>query len=96
MLPALVSNRAVSQVFSKNLPKYFTADEIRQILSEELRQKDYKVYFLCLFLWNTGVRVSEALSVNVENIDLMGKVLRVKTLKRKDHVRIIPAKAQII
>jgi integrase len=90
MLPALMSNKALSQAFNKSLPKYYTSDEIREILSEELRQADYKAWFLILFLWNSGMRVSEALSVKVEDIDMRGRVLRVKTLKRANHMRIIP------
>ncbi|MBI5639492.1 MAG: site-specific integrase [Nitrospirae bacterium] len=90
MLPALVNKKALAQVFSKNLPKYFPADEARMILSDRLRQEDYDSYFLSLFLWNTGARVSEALSVRVDDIDLIGKVLRVTTLKRQGHVRVIP------
>jgi integrase len=96
MYPALMSNRSVSQVFNKSLPKYFNQDEVNQILSEELREQDYKAWFLVLFLWNTGMRVSEALSVKVEDIDLMNKALRVKTLKRNGHTRIIPVQNAFI
>jgi len=90
MLPATVKSRHLSQAFSKDLPKYFSQDEVRLILSEELRQRDYTAWFLCLFLWNTGMRVSEALSVRVEDIDLMGKALKVSTLKRQNHMMVIP------
>jgi integrase len=90
MLPATINKRALSVALSKPLPKYFTQDEVRQLLSEELRQEDYKAWFLCLFLWNTGVRVSEALSVKIEDVDLLGKALRIRTLKRHNHVRFIP------
>ena len=90
MLPATINNRAVSQSFGKPLPKYFSQDEVQQLLSEELRREDYTVWFLCLLLWNTGMRVSEALSVEVKDIDLRGRVLRVKTLKRQNHIRVIP------
>ena len=90
MLPVPIKGRHLSQALSKDLPKYFSQDEVKQILSEELRQEDYKAWFLCLFLWQTGMRVSEALSVKVEDIDLMGKALKVKTLKRQNHMRVIP------
>ncbi len=82
--------KAISHAFSKPLPKYFTSEEVKQILSEELREKHYKQFFFCLFLWNTGARASEALSVSVEDIDLRGKVMTVKTLKRSNHTRSIP------
>jgi len=90
MLPAIIKGRQLSQAFSKDLPKYFSQDEVKQILSDELRREDYKAWFLCLFLWQTGMRVSEALSVKVEDIDLMGKALKVRTLKRQNHTRVIP------
>lgn len=90
MLPAVIGSKAVSRVFSTKLPKYFSSDEVRMILSDNLRQQDYDAYFLCLFLWNTGLRVSEALSVKPDDIDLMAKALRVVTLKRTGHVRVIP------
>jgi len=90
MLPIPIRGRDLSQAFIKDLPKYFSQDEVWQILNDELRQKNYTAWFLCLFLWNTGMRVSEALSVRVEDIDLMGKALKVSTLKRHNHVRVIP------
>lgn len=89
-LPAINNNKNLSRTFSKALPKYFTAEEARLILSNSLREKNYKAFFLCLFLWNTGTRISEALSVKVSDIDLMGRALRVSTLKRESHERIIP------
>ena len=90
MLPATIKGRHLSQALSRELPKYFSQDEVKQILNEDLRQNDYNAWFLCLFLWNTGMRVSEALSVRVEDVDLMGKALKVKTLKRQNHMRAIP------
>jgi len=95
-LPAIMGKRDLSRVFSRELPKYFTADEVRLILSEELRQKNYKAYFLCEFLWNTGLRVSEALSVRVRDIDIRARAMRVKTLKRKNHVRVLPLRPEFI
>jgi integrase/recombinase XerD len=90
MLPATIKSRALTQAMIQPLPKYFNQDEVRNILSDELRHEDYKTWFLCLFLWQTGMRVSEALSVKVEDIDLMGKALKVTTLKRQNHMRAIP------
>ena len=89
-LPSIYNNRSLSRTFSKNLPKYFTFDEVKQILTNDLRDKNYKAYFLCLFLWNTGARISEALSVKVSDIDLIGKAMQISTLKREGHLRVIP------
>lgn len=90
MLPVVVGNRAIGQVMGHGLPKYFASEEVKRILSDALRQEHYDAYFLCFFLWNTGARISEALSVKVEDIDLKGRALRMRTLKRKGHVRVIP------
>ena len=49
-----VSGKGLARLFDKAVPKYFTAQEMAMILSEDLRQKEYDLYFLCLFLWNTG------------------------------------------
>ncbi len=90
-LPAVIGNRGVARIFNKSLPKYFTADEARMILSDYLKGQDYDSYFLSLFLWNTGLRISEALAITVgSDIDLIGKALRVTTLKRKGHIRVLP------
>jgi integrase len=89
-------SKSLALVFNSPLPKYFNAEEIRQILSEDLKENHYNQYFLCLFLWNTGVRVSEALSIRRDDIDLRGKVLRVQTLKRSNHIRVVPLQDQFI
>jgi integrase len=90
------SSKSLALVFNKPLPKYFTAEEVKQILSEDLKENHYKQYFLCLFLWNTGVRVSEALSVKVEDVDLRGMVMKIQTLKRNNHERYVPLQSQFI
>ncbi len=89
-LPAVIGNRGVARIYNRNLPKYFTADEAHLILSDYLKGQDYDSYFLSLFLWNTGTRISEALSVTVADIDLIGKAVRIVTLKRKGHIRVLP------
>lgn len=89
-LPAVIGNRGVARIFNRQLPKYFTADEVRMILSDDLKARDYDAYFMSLFLWNTGTRISEALAVTVSDIDLIGKALRITTLKRKGHIRVLP------
>ncbi len=69
------------------LPAYFTKDEVDRILAQvEGRDK-----LLLSLLWQTGVRVSEALAVEVRDVDFYGKVLRVSSLKkRRPEVRTVP------
>jgi integrase len=76
---------------NRKLPKYFTYNEIKKLLSYRLKTDDPNAYYLTTFLWRTGVRVSEALAVKVEDIDFSNHLIRIFTLKRKDgHVRYIP------
>lgn len=79
-----------SEAFSKELPGYFTHDEIERLFSEANKEKYFAQYILCLFLYLTGVRVSEALSVRAKDLDFKNGSLRTKTLKRKNHVRVLP------
>ncbi len=51
--------RQLARAASQEAPKYFTRDETRKIISPELKGENYKAWFLCLFLWNTGVRITE-------------------------------------
>ncbi len=91
LLPTQGNMRQLARAASQEAPRYFTRDEIRQIISPELKGEDYRIWFLCLFLWNTGVRITEALNAKVGDFDPQNRVLAVKTLKRKkEHVRSIP------
>ena len=69
------------------LPAYFTKEEIDRILAQvEGRDR----LFLSL-LWQTGVRVSEALALEVKDVDFYSKTLKVKSLKKqRPEVRCVP------
>ncbi len=52
------------------LPSVLTEDEVRELLSLERKTfLDERDHFLFLFLYGTGARISEALSVNVDDIE---------------------------
>ena len=85
MFPIPLSTRSLSQTFRHGLPKYFSQAELREILSEELRQKDYSSWFLIYFLSRSGCRISEALRLTVANVDFANRVLHCPTLKRRSH-----------
>ncbi len=89
MLPIPIGSRALARTFCK-LPKYYKFDEVQRILSDQLKREHYETWFLCSFIWNTGVRVSEALSTLYQDVDFMARTIRVVTLKRKGHERVIP------
>jgi integrase/recombinase XerD len=72
---------------------YFTRDEVHRILTDELRRDKWPAYVLILFLWHTGARISEALEVQVKNINLQTKNVTLRSLKKrgeKAHYRRVP------
>jgi len=48
--------------------KYFNPEEIKKILSNKLKTKDYKKYLLCMLLAYTGGRISEVLLLQKSDI----------------------------
>lgn len=79
---------------ARDLPKYWTKDEVKRIIAFE-RRPMYRLLFT--ILWETGVRVSEALSLTPSNFDPYGKCLVVPTLKRKNRPhRVIPVRDELI
>ncbi len=75
------------------LPAYFTKEEVDRVLSQvEGRDR----LFLSL-LWQTGVRVSEALALGVNDIDFYTKTLKVRSLKKqRPETRVIPINGHLI
>lgn len=95
MLPAIRSKKEITIIFSNEIPKYFHKHEIDKIL-EVVEDRD-KDYLLLQILWQTGARVSEALSLKVKDIDFHAKAIRLITLKRKAKVeRVIPVKGAFL
>lgn len=91
-LPVIEKKRFI-RTMNQKAPKYLRAEIINRIISNA--QKDrYRVLFQ--FLWQTGVRISEALSITTQDIDWHLKQVRVKSLKRKDHDRTIPLKEEML
>jgi len=103
--PGLFNHRILAAKLSGELPTYFNIDEMAQILSDEMREKDYKTRFLIYFLYHTGARVSEAVGdqetkdgvtkeihpgIYVRDIDFHHKVIHIKTLKRENYYRSVP------
>lgn len=74
-----------------DLPKYLLAPEVAVLLScfDDERQR-----MLFAFLWNTGARITEALMVTPEDLELDGPrpFVRLRTLKQRSRGRGRPAK----
>ncbi len=79
----------------KKLPPYMTRDEVRQVL-EGIKRRTLD-HLLINFLWQTGARVTEALSVKVSDIDFYSKVVRMPSLKKKEpQIKTIPLKGELL
>lgn len=90
-LVPLPTARAIARAVSREAPKYFSHEETLRILSPELKAVSYGSWFFNLFLYSTGMRVSEALSVRLRDVDVENRTISVKTLKtKKGRIRSIP------
>ena len=75
------------------LPAYFTKEEVDRILG---RVEGRDRLFLSL-LWQVGVRVSEALALEVKDVDFYSKTLKVKSLKKqRPEIRCVPINGHLI
>ncbi|MBD8170206.1 tyrosine-type recombinase/integrase [Erwinia persicina] len=74
-----------------DLPKYLLAPEVAVLLSQFA---DERQRMLFAFLWNTGARITEALMVTPEDLQLDGPrpFVRLRTLKQRSRGRGRPAK----
>ncbi len=72
--------------------KYLNAAERRVFLRAAKAEPDILERAFCLTLLYTGCRISEALNLTAERIDLTGKVIVFETLKRRKrgHFRSVP------
>jgi integrase/recombinase XerD len=70
-------------VRSRELPKYFTLEEVEQVLSQVGNHRDK---LLISMLWQTGLRVGELLSLQREDVDFYSQTIKTKTEKRKEHI----------
>ncbi|MDR0320425.1 MAG: tyrosine-type recombinase/integrase [Treponema sp.] len=75
----------------KKLPTVFSKDEIKKILDMENNPKHR---LLLMLVYSSGLRVSEAVTLKKEHIDLSRKLVYIKTGKgRKDRCTVLSEKA---
>ncbi len=87
------NNPAVSLIYpklDKSLPKFLTEEEVVKVLDvvkgdDLLSLRDKAILE---FLYSTGARVGEAASLKLENVDLIGGMVKVRGKGRKE--RILP------
>ena len=71
-------------------PEYLNINEIHHLLNVTA-EKNNKHFMLICFLWNTGVRITEAIKVKKGNIDFSSKNIKILWLKRRKlQMRTIP------
>jgi len=72
--------------------KYLNGTERRAFLRTAGKEPDALRRAFCLTLFNTGCRISEALNVTAERLDLANRVVVFETLKRRKtgHFRAVP------
>ena len=66
--------------------KYITAEERQRFLSVANSHDRGEVRTFCLVLAHTGCRISEALELTADKIDLSVKAIVFRTLKQRDRV----------
>ena len=66
--------------------KYLTQDEQGRFLKSAAELDSAEIRTFCMTLAYTGCRISEALALTVEHVDLSAKVVRFQTLKQRDNV----------
>ncbi|HEC69732.1 MAG TPA: tyrosine recombinase XerC [Candidatus Omnitrophica bacterium] len=93
------SNPALSIPYpklDKNLPKFLTEEDMRRLLDSlpqgsPLQVRDRAIFEL---LYSSGIRMSELISLDVEDVDLISGVIKVKGKGRKERLLPIGETAQ--
>jgi integrase/recombinase XerC len=102
LLTANPAATTVSPKLDKRLPSFLTVDEANQLMeSPSLPQHPREISGLVLsrniamleLLYASGIRVSELMSLNIEQVDLPGKELRVWGKGSKERIVLIGAPA---
>jgi len=70
------------ETIKDDVPDYLAREEVHEILSSVDKSK-IKEFIFINFLWNTGTRITEAISVKKGNIDFNTKNIKVLWLKRR-------------
>lgn len=86
----------MEEVKSNNsYPDYFLKSEVERILNAA--QLIPEAYYFCKFLWRTGMRVSEALEIKLEDVNFQQATISVQTKKRRtSHQREVPVSSEFL
>lgn len=67
--------------------KYLNAEELARFITAAQHQERAAVRTFCLVLAHTGCRISEALALTVDSVDLSSGAITFKTLKQRHRMR---------
>lgn len=76
----------------KTIPKYLLSEDVNKAIEGTEKQRDRLILNM---LWHTGLRVSELISIRLFDISFDAHTLTTKTLKRKNHIRVIPINPEL-
>lgn len=87
----VLNNQDLTNSYQKvksDIPKYWDRDYINEHLNL-IKNHNHKM--LLMFLWRSGVRISEAINLHKQDIDFINYTMTVKWLKsRKYNYRVVP------
>ena len=72
---------------SEGKRKYLNAEELARFIAAAQQHERAEVRTFCLVLAYTGCRISEALALIVDSVDLSNGAITFKTLKQRDKIR---------
>lgn len=76
-----------------DLPEYWTREQINELL-DTIKEPSHRMLFT--YLWMTGCRITEALSIRRSDLDFDGYLIKIRWLKsRKYNFRQIPMHPQL-
>ena len=80
----------------KHLPLFFTEEEVTKLIdSVQLKnERDYRDRAVMETFYSTGIRVSELVGMNIEDVDFIGGIVKVLGKGRKE--RIVPIGEQAL
>lgn len=92
VVPEVFNNKNLTKsegvVNKVNFPRYLSSDEIHETL-DSIPNAKHKLLFI--FLWMTGLRVGEVISIRKRDIDWASSMMTVVWLKnRKKYRRVVP------
>jgi integrase len=94
---SIINNKALmNRQFKSDIPEYLNKEEINLLLSN-IKDSEKMDGLLIMFLWRTGVRITEAISIKKRDIDFINQTAKIRWLKKKKAIdRVIPLERDLI